>query len=56
MRNRDFAYWLFLLPVLAALVVVVIIPLILGFYYSFTNWNGLSTPDFIGRKNYITLF
>ena len=56
MRNRDAAYWLFLTPVLAALILVVIVPLIYGFYYSFTNWNGLGTPDFIGLKNYIDLF
>ncbi|RRN68640.1 sugar ABC transporter permease [Peribacillus simplex] len=56
MRNRDAAYWLFLTPVLAALILVVIVPLIYGFYYSFTNWNGLGTPAFIGFKNYMDLF
>ncbi|WP_110926208.1 carbohydrate ABC transporter permease [Bacillus massiliglaciei] len=56
MRNRDWAYWLFLTPVLAALILVVIIPLLFGFYYSFTNWNGLGRLDFVGMQNFIDLF
>lgn len=55
-RNRDWAFWLFLTPVLAALIIVVIIPLLFGFYYSFTNWNGIGRLDFIGLENYINLF
>jgi raffinose/stachyose/melibiose transport system permease protein len=56
MRNRDLSFWLFLAPVIAALSVVVIIPLIYGVIYSFTNWNGLTVSEFLGFKHYIRLF
>ncbi|KOP78839.1 carbohydrate ABC transporter permease [Cytobacillus solani] len=56
MRKRDLSYWLFLMPVLAALLLVVIAPLLLGIYYSFTDWNGIQTKGFIGFDNYIALF
>jgi raffinose/stachyose/melibiose transport system permease protein len=35
---------------------VVIIPLVFGIYYSFTNWNGISVGGFIGLENYINVF
>ena len=44
------------MPVLVSLCLVIIVPFIYGFIYSFTNWNGLVATEFIGFKNYITLF
>ena len=56
MRNRDLSFWMFLAPVILSLGIVVIVPFIYGFIYSFTNWNGLVATEFLGFKNYITLF
>lgn len=56
MRNRDLSFWLFLTPVLVALGVVVFLPLLYGFVYSFTNWNGLRATEFLGFANYISAF
>ncbi|WP_088009487.1 carbohydrate ABC transporter permease [Indiicoccus explosivorum] len=56
MRTRDLSYWLFLAPVLLALTLVVIVPMLLGVYYSFTSWNGIVTGSFVGLENYIALF
>lgn len=56
MRNRDLSFWLFLMPVILSLGIVIIIPFIYGFIYSFTNWNGMIATEFIGFKNYIALF
>ncbi|WML46449.1 sugar ABC transporter permease [Neobacillus sp. PS3-40] len=56
MRTRDLSYWLFLAPVLLALSLVVLIPLILGIYYSFTNWNGIDVGGFVGLENYLKVF
>ncbi|MET3682850.1 raffinose/stachyose/melibiose transport system permease protein [Alkalibacillus flavidus] len=53
MRIKDVSYWLFLTPVLFALITVVILPLGVGTYYSFTEWNGIETGDFVGFENYI---
>ncbi|WP_313892134.1 sugar ABC transporter permease [Psychrobacillus sp.] len=55
MRTRDLSYWVFLMPVLAALTLVVIAPLLLGVYYSFTDWNGIQTKGFVGFDNYMAL-
>ncbi|RBW68817.1 carbohydrate ABC transporter permease [Bacillus taeanensis] len=56
MHNRNLAFWLFLAPVIAALSIVVITPLIYGIVYSFTNWNGLTVSEFLGFDHYIRLF
>ncbi|WP_054948578.1 carbohydrate ABC transporter permease [Numidum massiliense] len=56
MRNRDVAFWVFLAPVLVALLTVVIMPLIIGTYYSFTDWNGIDSKQFVGFANYSELF
>jgi raffinose/stachyose/melibiose transport system permease protein len=56
MKNKDFSFWLFLSPVIIGLGLVVVIPLIYGFYYSFTNWDGVNQAEFIGLKNYIDIF
>lgn len=56
MNNRSISFWLFLTPVFLGLGIVVIIPLIHGFYYSFTNWNGLEVTEFIGFQNYLAAF
>ena len=56
MRTKNISYWLFLAPVLIALFLVVVVPMLLGVYYSFTSWNGIVTGDFVGLQNYINLF
>lgn len=40
-KNRNpLIFWLFLAPVLFAFVMVIVIPFVLGVYYSFTNWSS----------------
>lgn len=39
-----------------ALIAVVVAPFIFGFYYSFSDWNGVSEASVVGFKNYTTLF
>jgi multiple sugar transport system permease protein len=48
--------YLFILPSMLIILLFKIIPLIIGFVISFTNWNLLSSPEFIGLQNYIRLF
>ena len=47
---------LFLLPALILFIGILIAPIIMSLVYSFTEWNGFTTPEFIGIKNYIELF
>lgn len=58
--NKPLRYklniFLFLLPALALFVTILIAPIAMSLYYSLTEWNGLSTPQFIGLKNYVELF
>jgi raffinose/stachyose/melibiose transport system permease protein len=47
----------FLLPIVAVFVVLFAIPLVQTVYYSFTDFNGLSTDiKFVGFANYVTTF
>lgn len=59
-RNRLFRRtirpWLFVLPILLLHLVVVAGPSIAAVYYSFTDWKGLGTANFIGLANYRRLF
>ncbi|MCY6354265.1 carbohydrate ABC transporter permease [Clostridium sp. ZS2-4] len=57
MKKNKSSFWLFVGPVLIAFTLVQLIPLLLGIYYSFTDWNGIkSDVKWIGFKNYITAF
>ncbi|ATO44657.1 sugar ABC transporter permease [Loigolactobacillus coryniformis] len=56
MKNRSLSFWLFLTPTLVALSLVVIIPVIMGLFYSFTNWDGIAFTEMVGFKNYLSLF
>ena len=47
----------FTLPVLIPYTAFVLIPILMSFYYSALDWNGISkSTDFIGIQNYIELF
>jgi ABC-type sugar transport system permease subunit len=57
-RNRsiNWAPYLFLIAPLALFLMWVIGPMLYSFYLSFTDWNGVSSPHFIGFRNYVRLF
>lgn len=58
--NKSFRYklniFLFLLPALALFLTILIAPIVMSLVYSLTKWNGFTTPEFIGFKNYVELF
>ena len=60
MTKRPFSYklniFLFLLPALLLFIGVLIAPIVMSGYYSLTEWNGLTTPEFISLANYQELF
>jgi raffinose/stachyose/melibiose transport system permease protein len=46
-------FWVFLIPVMIPFLTMVIIPFIMGIYYSFTTWSGgLRPTEWIGLQNY----
>jgi raffinose/stachyose/melibiose transport system permease protein len=59
MRTNDrLVFIAFLAPSLFAFSMVVLIPFIMGLYYSFTNWNGAiqAQIDFVGLENFRQIF
>ncbi len=56
LTNKSKAYWLFLAPSLLGLIIVLFIPLVMGGYYSLTDWDGTMVSRFLGLHNYIIAF
>lgn len=56
MRTKNAVMVGFTLPVLLLDVCFFLVVMVLGIYYSMTNWTGISQSfDFIGLKNYATV-
>ena len=36
--------------------IVLVVPFVTGFYYTFTDWNGFKTTKLIGFTNYVDSF
>lgn len=55
-KKHPLFFWLFLAPSVISLFIVVVIPLLYGIFYSFTDWNGITDAAFVGLANYKELF
>lgn len=57
MNDKKLTYGLFVLPGFAMYCCFFMLPIVLGIYYSMTDWNGISpTYNFTGLTNYIKIF
>ena len=57
MKRSGLKFWLFLLPALISFVFVVLVPMLIGFGFSLTDWNGISdSTTFVGFKNFVRMF
>lgn len=56
MSDRQKTYIVMVIPALILFVMFNTIPLITGAAYSFTNYRGYGSYDFVGLRNYIDLF
>lgn len=54
--KKYFWGYAFILPSMLVIIAFKLIPLIVGLGISFTDWNLLSSPEFIGLQNYARLF
>ncbi len=54
--HRAIINIIFLFPLLFAFLVTVIIPLVLGIGYSFTDWDGIRVRNVVGFENYAKIF
>ena len=51
-RRRLLTAWLFMIPLLAINVLVILGPSVATIYYSFTDWSGIGPAEFVGLENY----
>lgn len=57
MKYSKMWFGIFVGPILFAFLLVVIIPMILGIYFSFTDWNGINNnANWVGFANYLEIF
>lgn len=55
MRTSKYTPYLFLAPYLILFTVFIIVPIVMAIGLSFTNYNAIQTPAFVGLTNYINL-
>lgn len=55
--KRKIDFWLYLTPSLLSFGVVVLVPFIIGLYYSLTDWSAIPDKElhFVGFKNYMNV-
>lgn len=56
MTNRDKTFWAVIIPVLVLFFAFNTLPMIKGMIYSFTNYRGYGSYDYVGFQNYTDLF
>ena len=56
LHHRAIINFIFLFPLLFTFAVTVIVPMFVGIFYSFTDWNGVSFSQMVGFSNYATMF
>lgn len=54
-RENNWHGWVFIAPYALIFSAFILIPVILAVFLSFTNYNAIETPSFVGFLNYITL-
>lgn len=48
--------WLFIGPLILGILAFQGIPVVVSIFTSFTNWDGITTPKFLGLGNYVRMF
>lgn len=49
-------FWGFVLPYFSLFVVFTVLPVLISIFFSFTSFNALEMPSFVGMGNYIRMF
>jgi multiple sugar transport system permease protein len=55
-RREEWTAWLFISPIVLGILIFQFYPTLFSFYISFTQWNLLSPPKWIGAANFVELF
>ena len=56
MHHRAIINFIFLFPLIFTFLVTVIIPMFVGIFFSFTDWNGVTYTKMVGFENYAAMF
>jgi multiple sugar transport system permease protein len=56
LKSETWVAWVFILPSLIGFITFYALPALRGLYISFTDWDLLQTPNFVGLANYQKLF
>ena len=56
MLRNPYTIMIFVAPALILFLFIIPLPIVQTIYYSFTEWNVISDPTFIGFRNYVELF
>jgi raffinose/stachyose/melibiose transport system permease protein len=48
--------WIFMVPLIAVNVLVILVPSLEAMYYAFTNWSGYGSAKFVGFTNFRMMF
>ncbi|GEN50479.1 carbohydrate ABC transporter permease [Alkalibacterium pelagium] len=54
-KKFNLSQWIFIGPHFIFFIVFILFPMIYGFYASFTRWNLISSPTWVGLQNYQTI-
>lgn len=55
-KRKALVGWSFILPNFIGFFVLVLLPILFSFVLSFTDWNGYGSMNFVGLKNFFTIF
>lgn len=55
-QSDGITFWGFVLPYLSLFLVFTVLPVIISIFFSFTSFNALEMPSFVGMDNYIRMF
>lgn len=55
-KRDGFIGYLFILPSLVGASIFIIYPLVMTVFYSFTRWDGVNDPQWLGLGNYVRMF
>ncbi|GAA5030004.1 carbohydrate ABC transporter permease [Actinopolymorpha pittospori] len=54
--RRNVTGWLFIGPIVVGVAAFQLFPILVSIAASLTDWNGISTPKFVGLSNFVQLF
>lgn len=55
-QSDGITFWGFVLPYLSLFLVFTVLPVLISILFSFTSFNALEMPSFVGMDNYIRMF